>query len=51
MARIDGRRAKGEKGESREKKLRRIKDKRRQKEGLLWWLSRKITSWGVAQKL
>jgi len=31
----DGRRARGGKGKSREKKLRRIEDKRRRKEGLL----------------
>jgi len=34
--RMDGRRARGEKGESREKKLRRMEDKRRRREGLLW---------------
>ena len=34
-ARTDGRKARGKKGESREKKLKRIEDKRRRKEGLL----------------
>ena len=32
----DGRRARRGMGESREKKLRRMEDKRRQREGLLW---------------
>jgi len=47
----DRRRARGEKGESREKKLRRMEDKRRRREGLLWLVVKEDCQLGCSAKV
>jgi hypothetical protein len=47
----DGRRARRGKGESREKKLRRIEDKRRRREGLLWLVVEEDCQLGCSAKV